>query len=121
MELLETLVFSCAYYLLCSCIPGIFGNSASIDTSVMKEKFDLIATVLFQTDWNVFFTLTFEDVCHRFGADLREMDNLMYIKFTDQQCDPQCLFLIRWDGAAAKSLNMFFDRLLYKFNISWQS
>lgn len=78
MELLETLVFSCAYYLLCSCIPGTFGNSASIDTSVMKEKFDLIATVLFQTDWNVFFTLTFEDVCHRFGADLREMDNLMY-------------------------------------------
>ena len=44
-------------------------------------KTNLTFGTILNSTWNVFFTLTFEDVCHRFGADLREMDNLMYENF----------------------------------------
>ena len=42
----------------------------------MKE-FETITAFLSQTDWNAHYTMTFKDVCRRFGADCRRMDNLM--------------------------------------------
>ena len=47
----------------------------------MKDKFEAITAFLSKTDWNACFTLTFEDVCVRFGADPLQMDNLMYENF----------------------------------------
>ena len=44
----------------------------------MKKKFESIAAFLADTDWNAHCTMTFEDVCRRFGADPILMDNMMY-------------------------------------------
>jgi len=44
-------------------------------------EFETISAFLSETDWNVCFTLTFEDVCRRFGADSRNVDHLMYDTF----------------------------------------
>ena len=43
--------------------------------------FETIAAFLSETDWNAHYTLTFAEVCRRFGADARLMDNLMYETF----------------------------------------
>ena len=46
-----------------------------------SQKFELICGVLAETDWNVHFTVTFDDVCRRYGADPRRMDNMFYDRF----------------------------------------
>ena len=45
------------------------------------KKFDAVSAFLADTDWNALFTMTFADVCRRFDADPRLMDNLMYDTF----------------------------------------
>ena len=45
------------------------------------KKFEAITLFLAETDWNVHFTLTFADVCRRFDADSRRIDNMLYDTF----------------------------------------
>lgn len=47
----------------------------------MTDRFESIAAFLSGTDWNAHFTLTFSEVCHRFGAVPQQMDRLMYETF----------------------------------------
>ena len=49
--------------------------------ALMKQIFNTIADFLFETDWNAHYTLSFAQVCSRFGADPLLMDNLMYETF----------------------------------------
>ena len=47
----------------------------------MTDKFNSIAAFLSETDWNAHYTLNFAEVCRRFDADPRIIDNLMYEAF----------------------------------------
>ena len=47
----------------------------------MNKQFHSVCAFLSEADMSVLFTVTFPDVCRRFNADLRILDNMCYDTF----------------------------------------
>lgn len=47
----------------------------------MNEKFEAVISFLSDADWDACFTVTFEDICHKFQVPPDQVDNFLYETF----------------------------------------